>query len=127
MLNPSYTVGGLESEILKQTYCYITDEPQHDTSLVQHVFMLHWKFMTERNSFPKQYVVWSDGCAGQFKSATSWLFLGQYQDMTVCQQCPVGCQIVWSYFATRHGKGEVDGAGTLLKRELCKEQIKPSG
>lgn len=36
-----------------------------------------------------------------------------------------GCQIVWNYFAIGHGKGEVDGARTLLKREVCKEQIKP--
>jgi hypothetical protein len=28
---------------------------------------------------------------------------------------------------TRHGKGEVDGAGALLQKELCKEQIKPQG
>ncbi len=27
--------------------------------------------------------------------------------------------------ATRHGKGEVDGVGALLKKELHKEQIKP--
>jgi hypothetical protein len=30
-------------------------------------------------------------------------------------------------FATRHGKGEIDGASALLKRELCKDQIKPQG
>jgi hypothetical protein len=28
---------------------------------------------------------------------------------------------------TRHGKGEVDGVGALLKKKLCKEQIKPQG
>ncbi len=31
----------------------------------------------------------------------------------------------WNYFASGHGKGEVDGAGALLKWEICKEHIKP--
>jgi hypothetical protein len=35
--------------------------------------------------------------------------------------------MLWNYFATRHGKGEVDGIDALLKRELHKEQIKPQG
>jgi hypothetical protein len=30
--------------------------------------------------------------------------------------------MVWSFFATGHGKGEVDGAGDLLKREVRKEK-----
>jgi hypothetical protein len=38
-----------------------------------------------------------------------------------------GCQFIWNYFASGHGKGEVDGAGALLKRELRKEQMKPDG
>jgi hypothetical protein len=33
--------------------------------------------------------------------------------------------MTWNYFAPGHGKGEVDGAVALLKRELLKEQIKP--
>jgi hypothetical protein len=47
--------------------------------------------------------------------------------LIVNAQFPLGCQILWNYFATRHGKGEVDGASALLKKELCKEQIKPQG
>jgi hypothetical protein len=47
--------------------------------------------------------------------------------MTLYEECLVGCQINWIYFATRHRKEEVDGAGALLKKELCKEQIKPGG
>ena len=33
---------------------------------------------------------------------------------------------MWNYFVTGHGKGEVDGAGALLKRELRKEQMNPN-
>jgi hypothetical protein len=35
--------------------------------------------------------------------------------------------MTWNFFATGHGKGEVDGAGALFKREVHKEQIKPDG
>jgi hypothetical protein len=35
--------------------------------------------------------------------------------------------MLWNYFASGHGKGEVDGANALLKRELHKEQLKPHG
>jgi hypothetical protein len=35
--------------------------------------------------------------------------------------------VLWNYFASGHGKGEVDGTGALLKRELHKEQLKPHG
>jgi hypothetical protein len=38
-----------------------------------------------------------------------------------------GCQMTWNFFATGHGKGKVDGAGALFKREVRKEQIKPDG
>jgi hypothetical protein len=38
-----------------------------------------------------------------------------------------GCQMIWNFFATGHGKREVDGTGVLLKWEVHKEQIKPQG
>jgi len=42
-------------------------------------------------------------------------------------ELPKGCQMFWNYFASGHGKGEVDGADALLKRELFKEQLKSNG
>ena len=35
--------------------------------------------------------------------------------------------MVRNFFATDQGKGEVDGARTLLKQEVRCEQIKPQG
>jgi hypothetical protein len=34
--------------------------------------------------------------------------------------------MIWNYFVTGHGKGEVDDTGALLKRKFRKEQIKPN-
>jgi hypothetical protein len=38
---------------------------------------------------------------------------------------PRGVNMCWNYFASGHGKGEVDGVGTLLKWEIHKKYIKP--
>jgi hypothetical protein len=35
--------------------------------------------------------------------------------------------MLWGYFAIRHGKGEIDGVGALLKMDFHKEQIKHDG
>lgn len=125
--NPDFVEGDLvEPEILKETHYYISDAPEHDSAYVQHAFSLNWKYLTDRSCFPHRHVVWSDGCSAQFKSATCWYHLGRYHNYTASPQLPGGCQLAWNYFATGHGKGEVDGAGALLKRELRKEQMKPN-
>ncbi len=38
-----------------------------------------------------------------------------YHNETICSELTSGCQMTWNYFASNHDKGEVDGAGALLK------------
>jgi hypothetical protein len=61
--------------------------------------------------------VWLDGCSRQFKSARAWYFVSyKYPSVTILSQGNMeGCQMIWNFFATGHGKGEVDGVGVLLK------------
>jgi hypothetical protein len=47
--------------------------------------------------------------------------------LIVSDNLPNGCEMVWNFFAIGHGKGEVDGARVLLKREVQKEKIKSQG
>jgi hypothetical protein len=61
------------------------------------------------------HLVWSDGCASQFKSSKASYFVVSYPFLTECGVLFNGCQLVWNVFATRHGKGEVDEEGALLK------------
>ncbi len=86
---------------------------------------MNWEFFRERGCF-LGHVVWNDACNGQFKYARCWYFMPKYHDVTICEQLPFGCQIVWNYFAISLGKGEVDGARMLLQKEVHKEQIKPN-
>jgi hypothetical protein len=37
------------------------------------------------------------------------------------QELEGGMSMTWNYFASGHGKGEVDGCGALLKRKIRKE------
>lgn len=126
-LNPDWTFSNGEPCVLKEVHYYISDDKQHDSLYVQHAFMLHWEYLKLEGIHPTNHIVWSDGCSGQFKSARAWYFVSRFPSLTVDSNLPEGCQMCWNYFASGHGKGEVDGAGVLLKRELYKEQIKPNG
>ena len=53
--------------------------------------------------------IFSDGCASQFKNRFILSSLGYLQ-------CTYGFPISWSFFATSHGKGAVDGIGGAVKR-----------
>lgn len=66
---------------------------------------------------PKHHVVWSDGCAGQFKGARPFYFVARYPGLTD------GCTMNWNFFGTGHGKGEWDGAGAVVKRALRQSQL----
>ena len=70
---------------------------------------------------PKCHFVWSDGCASQFKSSKPWYFVSQYPAMTN------GCEMLWSFFGSAHGKGPHDGAGAVVKRFIRKEQLNAHG
>jgi hypothetical protein len=61
------------------------------------------------------------------KSVRAWHFVSKYPSLTTSNSNPKGCQLVWNFFVSGHGKGEVDGVGALLKREVKKEQIKHVG
>jgi hypothetical protein len=126
-INPDWSCENAQPLILKKMHYYVSDMLMHDSLLVQHCMSLHWNFLKERGVTPTTHIVWSDGCSGQFKSARAWYFIFRYPNLTASALQPQECQMIWNYFATGHGKGEVDGAGALLKREVRKEQIKPDG
>jgi hypothetical protein len=89
--NPTHNPTNPKSKILKEVHYYISDEKEHDTIYVQHVFKLNWEFLKEKGCFLEQHVVWSDGCSGQLKSAQCWYFLPQYHNIIMCEELPFGC------------------------------------
>jgi hypothetical protein len=51
----------------------------------------------------------------------------RYPFSIIFDDLPIGCEVIWSFFATSHGKCEVDCVGALLKREIKKKKIKLQG
>lgn len=59
-------------------------------------------------------VIFSDGCAAQFKN--------KYTLSNICfSENDFNLKIEWNFFATSHGKGAVDGIGGLTKRLVWNE------
>jgi hypothetical protein len=91
-----------EDRIVKEAHFWINDDKEHDTLDVQHCFTKHWAWLIERGIWPAQHIVFSHGCASQFKSCRPMFFVARYPALTG------GCQMRWEYFGTCHGKGTLD-------------------
>jgi hypothetical protein len=62
-VNVEYDVAYLQSfQVLKEVHYYISDDKTHDSLFVQHIFTIDWGYMKNKGCFPKQHLVWSDGC-----------------------------------------------------------------
>ena len=57
---------------------YISDDRVHDSLFVQHCLTLHWKALVSSGRCPVRHIVWSDGCAAQFKGAKAWFYVSRY-------------------------------------------------
>jgi hypothetical protein len=108
-------------KVIKELHYYISYDTFHDTIFVQHCFIMHWRFILDQGCTPIEHIVWSDGCSRQFKSSRAWYFWSHDPSLTTFESCLVGCQMIWNFFATGHGKSEVDGFGALLKKKIIKE------
>jgi hypothetical protein len=92
-----------EGNIIKKTHFYVLDDKDHDMLFVQHCFMKHWQWLSNQGIRPAQHWVWLNGCIGQFKGSRAIYFVCTYPRFTD------GCKMNWSFFGTRHEKGEWDG------------------
>lgn len=78
-VNPTFNLYDPKSKRLNTTYYYyVSDDRKHDSLFVQHCLMLHWRQLKESRVPPTRHVVWSDGCAAQFKGSTAWFFVARY-------------------------------------------------
>ena len=103
--------------VIKEAHVYISDDSDHDTLFVQHSFNIFLdSLIKDRGANFKEHWVWSDGCAGQFKSARSFFWLCRLHRN-------IKIRHTWSFFESGHGKGEHDGAGACIKRALRRYQM----
>jgi hypothetical protein len=56
-------------------YYYISDDKQHDSLFVQFCLTKHWDILVGNGEAPLRHVVWSNGCASQFKGSKVWFYV----------------------------------------------------
>ena len=96
----------VKSKLLTEYHFYVSDDKTHDNLFVQYCFGLHWLFLRESgHALPVEHIVFSDGCASQFKCARSPFFVTRYPTLTRSPQLPNGCAMQWNHFGSGHGKG----------------------
>ena len=88
------------------SYVVVTDYLLHD-KYDEMTFLAFLMDHVENVKHFENYVFFSDGAASQFK-----------QRFTLCEINLQGKSLSWSFFATDHGKGVVDGIGGTLKRDV---------
>ena len=103
--------------IIREYHFYINDDRSHSAHFVQHCFQQHDVFLAQHGITCSSRFIWSDGCGAQFKSARQFYWLYRWHHAT-------GVQCIWSFFESRHGKGEHDGAGACVKRALRRYQLR---
>jgi hypothetical protein len=118
--NPSYDPILEKSKLLKEVHYFISDDKEHDMLYVQHCFMFFWEHTKQLGCFPLEHFIWSDGCSSQFKSSRAWFFVGRYPSLTSCAALLSCSQMTWNFFASGHGKGEMDVVRTFCKQKICK-------
>jgi hypothetical protein len=100
---------------------YISDDKLHDSYFVQNCLQLYWDSVVESGFIPRNHWIWSDGCSGQFKSHVPWFFVARYSEVIG------GCNCMWSFIGSGHGKGPHDGAGAVLKQYIQTAQLDVNG
>ena len=71
-MNLHYNPLDLLSKRLNIEYSYyISDDRKHDSLFVQKCLTDHWQYLKRQDTYPCCHIVWSDGCAAQFKYSTA--------------------------------------------------------
>lgn len=91
---------------------YITDCKKHSSATVSCFLEKTVKYLAEAST-AKRLIIFSDGCAGQYKGKTAF-----YNLSVLCRQPwfkSAGMKIEWHFYGSRHGKGESDGESGCVK------------
>ena len=87
---------------------FLSDDLVHDAHAVKHFEELYIKHLKNQNVEVDNHVVFSDGCATQFKSKIPF----KYVETSKADR---GYTMERNFFASHHGKNECDSLGGLVK------------
>ena len=75
-----------------------------------------FEFVREKHNLPPEVTshIWSDGCAGQFRSR---------YDFALVSQIDSKVEVNWYYNEEHHGKGPMDGIGGTMKNKVYRDAM----
>lgn len=105
------------NEEAHQSFCFLSDDMNHDTSIV-HIFQDRIvEYIKEKLPNIKRVHYFSDGCGAQYKNCNNFLRLCEHYD-------DYDLSATWTFFPTSHGKSPCDGIGGTIKREAANESLR---
>ena len=114
----NYLVG--DEEVCEHHF-FLSDVKDHSSTFVQRSLDMLVEELTGRGLRFRAHHFFTDGAAAHFKSKSA--FMG-----AVAHASRHEVEVIWSFFASSHGKGEWDGAGATLKHmvgEATKQKDTP--
>ena len=101
-----------EEPLWHQSFAIVSDDPNHDKRAVYAFNQQILADVQETLPWNIEHVhYWSDGPANQFKNCFTINNLLHHEE-------DYGSTADWSFFATAHGKGPIDGIGGEVKRQV---------
>ena len=109
-INPMVAIFNKNNAVTRDSVIAITPDLKHDASAVKVFIQILAKHLQSHYPEITNIVVWSDGCAAQYKSRVPLYNIAHAFDTTM--------GITWNFFGSRHGKCEADGEAAVVKNHL---------
>ncbi|XP_060597247.1 uncharacterized protein LOC132751142 [Ruditapes philippinarum] len=92
-------------DIVCESAVFISGDLVHDAYADEQFTRSYEEYLKETGMEIEKEVLFSDGCASQYKSKLPFYFLSKH-----------GSNFERAYFGSRHGKGPCDGVGGVVKK-----------
>ena len=93
---------------------HLSDITKHDAHFVHYITKDCIEYLT--NHYPEiklqKVIIWSDGCASQYKGKISFFYLNQLQAIFP------SLEIQRNYYGSEHGKGESDAETGIFSKQI---------
>ena len=96
--------------------CFISNDNTHDTAFVYEVQTKMTEYIKDKYPYIEKIHYFSDGCAGQYTNFKNFVNLCHHKQ-------DFGLDVLWTFFATSHGKSPCDGIGGFVKRHVAKRSL----
>ena len=97
-------------ELVTDYLVFLSDDLSHDAHMVE-VILSQIKHHLQKEAGVENFIIWSDGCAAQYKSKLPFYYISQNPD------------VQRAYFGSRHGKSPCDSCGGVIKTAVDEDVV----